>query len=408
MPQISDRGKTMPASPIRKLVPFAETAKNKGIEVLHLNIGQPDLKTPKEALDAVKNCNLDVIAYTHSAGNLSLRKELCNYYKRYGIELTPDEMLITTGGSEAICFAYYSILNYADEVIVPEPFYSNYYGFTTETGARMIPVRSTIENGFALPSIEEFEKALTPRTKAIMLCNPNNPTGYVYTRKELEQIRDMVKEYDLFLLCDEVYREFCYDEEHFSVLNFPEIAENTILIDSFSKRYSECGIRIGAMITKNKEIIATALKFAQARLSPPTFGQIAAEASLKVPSSYYKEVHEEYKKRRDFIINGLNKIEGVRAPMPGGAFYSIVELPVDDADKFCRWMLEEFTYNNATVMLAPGSGFYTGKKMGENQVRIAYVLGIEKLQLALECIERALYQYPGSLLAQVSNDSSSI
>jgi len=397
MPHISDRGKTMPASPIRKLVPFAEAAKSKGTEVLHLNIGQPDLKTPKEALEAVKNCDLEVIAYTHSAGNLTLRKELCNYYKRYNIDLTPDDMLITTGGSEAICFAYYSILNYGDEVIVPEPFYSNYYGFTTETGARMIPVRSTIENGFALPSIEEFEKALTPRTKAIMLCNPNNPTGYVYTRNELEKIRDIVKQYDLFLLCDEVYREFCYDSEHFSVLNFPEIADNTILIDSFSKRYSECGIRIGAMITKNKEIIQTALKFAQARLSPPTFGQIAAEASLKVPDSYYHDVHVEYKKRRDFIINGLNKIEGVRAPMPGGAFYTIVELPIDDADKFCRWMLEEFQYKNTTVMLAPGSGFYTGKKMGVNQVRLAYVLGVDKLALAIECLEKALKEYPGSL-----------
>jgi len=387
----------MPASPIRKLVPFAEKAKQRGVNVLHLNIGQPDLKTPKEALDAVKNCNLDVIAYTHSAGNLSLREELTKYYAKFNISLTPEDILITTGGSEAICFAYYSILNYADEVIVPEPFYSNYYGFTTETGARMIPVRSTIEEGFALPPVEEFEKHLTPRTKAIMLCNPNNPTGYVYSRKELEQIRDIVKEYDLFLLCDEVYREFCYEGEHYSVLNFKEIEQNTILIDSFSKRYSECGIRIGAMITKNQEIIKTALKFAQARLSPPSFGQIAAEASLKVGDKYYKDVYDEYKARRDFIINGLNSIEGVIAPMPKGAFYSIVHLPVDDAEKFCIWMLENFEYKGTTVMLAPGQGFYTGKKIGEQQVRIAYVLGIEKLSLALECLKRGLDEYPGRL-----------
>jgi len=286
-------------------------------------------------------------------------------------------------------------MNYGDEVIVPEPFYSNYYGFTTETGARMIPVRSTIENGFALPSIEEFENALTPRTKAIMLCNPNNPTGYVYSKKELEQIRDMVKEYDLFLICDEVYREFCYDGEHYSVMNLKGIEENTILIDSFSKRYSVCGIRIGALISKNKEVIATSLKFAQARLSPPTFGQIAAEALLKTPDSYLKQSFYEYKERRDYIISELNKIKGVYSPMPKGAFYSIVELPVDNAELFCQWLLEEFEFEGTTVMMAPGNGFYTGKKMGETQVRIAYVLNKEKLAKAVRCLKKALEVYPG-------------
>jgi aspartate aminotransferase len=399
MPHISDRGFTMPASPIRKLVPYAEAAKAKGIEVIHLNIGQPDIKTPKIAIEAVKKWNGDIIDYTHSAGNLSLRKKLAEYYIKLGLDVTYEDILITTGGSEAICFAYYSILNYADEVIVPEPFYSNYYGFTTETGARMIPVRSSIESGFALPAIEEFEKALTPRTKAIMLCNPNNPTGYVYTRDELEQIRDIVKKYDLFLLSDEVYREFCYDGEHISVLELAGIEQNTILIDSFSKRYSECGIRIGALITKNKDIIQTALKFAQARLSPPSLGQIVAEASLDVPQSYFDDAFHEYKSRRDFIIYELNKIKGVYAPMPKGAFYAIVYLPVDNADIFCQWLLEEFEHEGSTIMFAPGSGFYTGKKLGDQQVRIAYVLEIPKLKKAIECLKQALKVYPGRTIS---------
>lgn len=399
MPHISDRGFTMPASPIRKLVPYAEAAKAKGIEVIHLNIGQPDIKTPKIAIEAVKKWNGDIIDYTHSAGNFSLRKKLAEYYIKLGLDVTYEDILITTGGSEAICFAYYSILNYADEVIVPEPFYSNYYGFTTETGARMIPVRSSIESGFALPAIEEFEKALTPRTKAIMLCNPNNPTGYVYTRNELEQIRDIVKKYDLFLLSDEVYREFCYDGEHISVLELAGIEQNTILIDSFSKRYSECGIRIGALITKNKDIIQTALKFAQARLSPPSLGQIVAEASLDVPQSYFDDAFNEYKSRRDFIIYELNKIKGVYAPMPKGAFYAIVYLPVDNADIFCQWLLEEFEHEGSTIMFAPGSGFYTGKKLGDQQVRIAYVLEIPKLKKAIECLKQALKVYPGRTIS---------
>ena len=387
----------MPASPIRKLVPYAEEAKRRGIEVLHLNIGQPDIKTPVEAIEAVRNADIDVIEYTHSAGNESLRKEFAKYYKRIGIDITYKDVLITTGGSEAINFAYYCILNYADEVIVPEPFYSNYYGFTTETGARMIPVRSSIETGFALPSIEEFEKALTPRTKAIMLCNPNNPTGYVYSKEELEQLRDLVIEYDLFLICDEVYREFCYDEKHYSVMNLKGIEEHTIVIDSFSKRYSECGIRVGALVSRNPEIIQTALKFAQARLSPPTFGQIAAEASLKVSENYFEESFIEYKRRRDYIIEALNNIKGVYSPMPKGAFYSIVHLPVDDAEKFCIWMLQEFSYEGQTVMMAPGSGFYVGKKIGDHQVRIAYVIEIDKLKRAVKCIEEALKVYPGTI-----------
>jgi len=400
MPKISDRGFRMPASPIRKLAQYADIAKQKGIEVLHLNIGQPDIPTPQTAIDSVRNFNDKVISYSHSAGNPSLREELAKYYVRNGINVNASDILITTGGSEAICFAYYSILNYGDEVIVPEPFYSNYYGFTTETGARMIPVRSSIEKGFALPSIEEFEQALTPRTKAIMLCNPNNPTGYVYSKQELEQIRDICKEYDLFLICDEVYREFCYDGEHYSVMNLEGIEENTILIDSFSKRYSVCGIRIGALISKNKEVIATSLKFAQARLSPPTFGQVAAEALLKTPDDYLKKSFDEYKDRRDFIITELNKIKGVYSPMPKGAFYSIVELPVDNADKFCKWLLEEFEHEGATVMLAPGNGFYTGKKLGETQVRLAYVLKIEKLKQAIECLKVALATYPGRTIEQ--------
>jgi aspartate aminotransferase len=295
---------------------------------------------------------------------------------------------------------YYGSLYEADEVIVPEPFYSNYYGFTTETGARMIPLRSTIESGFALPSIEEFERALTPRTKAIMLCNPNNPTGYVYSQQELEQIRDLVKKYDLFLICDEVYREFCYDDKHYSVMNLEGIEENTILIDSFSKRYNVCGIRVGAIISRNKDVIATSLKFAQARLSPPTFGQIAAEALLDTPNSYLIASREEYKERRDYIITELNKIKGVKSPMPKGAFYSIVELPIDDSEKFCQWLLEDFQFEGSTVMLAPGNGFYTGKKIGEQQVRLAYVLNIEQLKKAIRCLKEALAVYPGRTIEQ--------
>lgn len=390
----------MPASPIRKLVPYAEEAKSRGIEVLHLNIGQPDIKTPPEALAAVRNSTMTTVEYTHSAGNASLRKEMAKYFHRKGIEVDWEQIMITVGGSEAINFAYYSILNYGDEVIVPEPFYSNYFGFAMETGATMMPVRSTIETGFALPSAEAFEQAITPRTKAFILCNPNNPTGYVYSQKELEQIRDIVIKYDLFLICDEVYREFCYDGEHFSVMNLKGIEQHTILIDSFSKRYSQCGIRIGALVTRNKQVIDTAMKFAQARLSPPTFGQIAAEASLKVGEQYMLDVFNEYKARRDYIIVALNEITGVYAPMPKGAFYAIVHLPVDDSEKFCIWMLQEFNLNGTTVMFAPGNGFYLGKKLGDQQIRIGYVLEIAKLKRAVECLREALRVYPGRLIEQ--------
>ncbi|MBK8805878.1 MAG: pyridoxal phosphate-dependent aminotransferase [Bacteroidales bacterium] len=400
MPQISDRGERMPASPIRKLMPYAEKTIKKGIQIYHLNIGQPDLKTPVEALNALKNCNLETISYSHSAGNESLRRKMAEYYKKIQIDVSYEDILITVGGSEAINFAYYCILNYGDDVLVPEPFYSNYFGFTTETGARMIPVRSTIENGFALPPIEEFEKVMTPRTKALMLCNPNNPTGYVYSKEELLQIRDFVKEYDLFLISDEVYREFCYEGKHYSVLELEGIEDNTILIDSFSKRYSECGIRVGALVSRNKEIIKTALKFAQARLSPPSLGQIVAEASLDVPQSYLNNAFIEYKSRRDFIILELNKIKGVYAPMPKGAFYTTVHLPVDDAEEFCIWMLEEFSFNGATVMLAPGNGFYIGQKIGKQQARIAYVLEIDKLRKAVECLKEALRVYPKRTIEQ--------
>lgn len=390
----------MPASPIRKLVPYAEEAKSRGIEVLHLNIGQPDIKTPPEALAAVRNSTMTTVEYTHSAGNASLRKEMAKYFRRKDIEVDWEQIMITVGGSEAINFAFYSILNYGDEVIVPEPFYSNYFGFAMETGATMMPVRSTIETGFALPSAEAFEQAITPRTKAIILCNPNNPTGYVYSQQELEQIRDIILKYDLFLICDEVYREFCYDGEHFSVMNLKGIEQHTILIDSFSKRYSQCGIRIGALVTRNKQVIDTAMKFAQARLSPPTFGQIAAEAALKVGDQYMLDVFNEYKARRDYIIVALNEITGVYAPMPKGAFYAIVHLPVDDSEKFCIWMLQEFNFNGTTVMLAPGNGFYLGKKLGDQQIRIGYVLEIAKLKRAVECLREALRVYPGRLIEQ--------
>ncbi|MBP5371513.1 MAG: pyridoxal phosphate-dependent aminotransferase [Bacteroidales bacterium] len=400
MPRVSDRGLLMPASPIRRLVQYADEAKQRGVEVLHLNIGQPDLLTPDLAEKALHSYTGKYIPYSHSAGNISLREKLAEYYKKIGIEISSDDILITTGGSEAICFAYYSILNYADEVIVPEPYYANYYGFTTETGARMIPVRSSIETNFALPSIEDFEDALTPQTKAIMLCNPNNPTGHVYTQKELSHIRNLVRKYDLFLICDEVYRDFCYDSEHYSVMNLKGIEENTILIDSFSKRYNVCGIRIGAMITRNKDVIATSMKFAQARLSPPSMGQLIAEALLDTPEEFLKKSADEYKARRDYIIPALNEIKGVRSPMPDGAFYSVVELPVDDVDKFCRWLLEEFEYEGATVMLAPGTGFYTGKKLGVHQVRIAYILEMDKLKKAVRCLKKALSVYPGRTIEQ--------
>lgn len=399
MPQISDKGRLMPESPIRKLVPYAEGAKAKGRTVYHLNIGQPDIKTPEVAMDAIRNCTEKVIEYSHSAGNVSYRKKLAKMYQNIGIDVNEEEMLITTGGSEAITFALMTCLNPGDEVLIPEPFYANYNGFAISAGVKVVPITSSIENDFALPSIEEFEKLMTPKTKAIVICNPNNPTGYLYSKEELNQLRELILKHDLFLFSDEVYREFCYGgEEHFSAMNLEGLEQNVVMMDSVSKRYSECGVRIGAMITKNKEVITTALKFAQARLCPPAFGQIAAEASLDTPQEYFTEVYDEYIARRDFMVAALNEMEGVYCPIPKGAFYTVVKLPIDDADKFAQWILEEFEHKNQTVMVAPATGFYATPGLGKNEVRIAYVLKKEDLANAMETLAEALKVYPGRSL----------
>lgn len=396
MPKISQRGELVPASPIRKLVPFAEEAKKKGRIVYHLNIGQPDIETPQVALDALKNNNLKVIEYSHSAGNESYRKGLAEYYATYNINLTVNEIIITTGGSEALILGFMACLNPGDEIIIPEPFYANYNSFALTAGVIVKPVTATIETGFALPPISEFEKLITPKTKAILICNPGNPTGYLYTQNELEQLRDVVKKHNLFLFADEVYREFCYDgAKPHSAMNLAGIEENVVLIDSVSKRYSMCGSRIGAIISKNAAVMASVLKFAQARLSPPTFGQIAGEAALKTPKSYFDNVSSEYVMRRNILVDGLNKIEGVTCPKPGGAFYAIARLPIDNADKFCQWMLESFEYKNQTVMMAPATGFYSTKGLGTNEVRLAYVLNQISLRNAVECLNEALKVYPG-------------
>ena len=398
MPHISSRGIEMPASPIRKLVPYAEAAKKRGIKVYHLNIGQPDIKTPEVALQAIRNFESKVIEYSHSAGNESYRKALAKYYMGIGINVDYTEIMITTGGSEAIMFALLSCLNAGDEVIIPEPFYTNYNGFAVAAGVKIIPIPSLIEDGFALPPISEFEKKIGPRTKAIMICNPNNPTGYLYSKDELEQLRDIVLKHDLFLLSDEVYREFCYDgNKHYSVMELDGINKNAILLDSVSKRYSECGVRIGTLVSKNTDIMSTALKFGQARLSPPSLGQVAGEASLNTPKDYFVEVYNEYIDRRNTVISALNKIDGVFAPMPKGAFYAVVQLPIDDSDKFCQWLLEDFNYKGQTVMLAPASGFYATPGLGKNEVRIAYVLKREDLVNAVECLKEALKVYPGRI-----------
>lgn len=396
MLQISDKGEAVPASPIRKLVPYANKAKERGIRVFHLNIGQPDIATPEIALEVVRRLQISVIEYTDSAGNHTLRSALAGYYQRLGIHITEDNILITTGGSEAILFAFMSTLNEGDEIIIPEPFYANYTAFAVMVGAKIKTVTATIGNGFALPPISEFEKLITPRTKGIVIINPNNPTGYLYSKEELEALAGIVKKHDLYLYSDEVYRRYCYDgAQHFSVMNLKGIEQNTILFDSMSKRYSECGIRVGAIITRNQDILAASLKFGMARLCPPALGQIAAEASLETSDEYFHNVHEEYVRRRNFMVEALNKIPGVVCPMPKGAFYSIVKLPVDDAEKFAQWLLEEFDYNGQTVMLAPASGFYHTPGLGKNEVRVAYVLKTSDLQKAIEVLAEALKVYPG-------------
>ncbi|OUV70224.1 MAG: aspartate aminotransferase [Flavobacteriales bacterium TMED123] len=399
MPKISNKGNAMPESPIRKLVPFAEQAKKEGKKVYHLNIGQPDIETPDVALKAIRNFSDKVVEYSHSAGVESYRKGLAYYYQDLGIDVSHEDLMVTTGGSEALLFALNSCLDAKDEIIIPEPFYANYNGFSISAGVKVKPITTSINDGFALPAIKEFEELITPKTKAILICNPGNPTGYLYSKEELETLRDIVIKHDLFLFADEVYREFAYDgNKHYSVLNLEGLENNAIVIDSTSKRYSMCGIRIGCIVSKNKEVMSTALKFAQARLSPPTFGQIAGEAALCTPFSYFNEVSKEYVSRRDLLIDGLNKIEGVICPNPKGAFYTIAQLPVDDADKFAQWLLEDFDLNGETIMVAPAAGFYSTPNTGTNQVRIAYVLNKKSLQKAIDCLESALKTYPGRTL----------
>ncbi len=396
MPQISNKGKSMPESPIRKLVPYADLAQQRGRKIYYLNIGQPDIKTPEVALNAIKNNDISVLSYSHSAGFESYRKKLVVYYSTIAPGITHNDIIVTTGGSEALLFAMGSIADADDEIIIPEPFYANYNGFATASGVKVVPVISTIENNFGLPPVSEFEKLITPKTKAILICNPGNPTGYLYSKEEIDQLAGLVKKHDLFLIADEVYREFAYDGlVHHSILSVAGIEENAIVIDSVSKRYSMCGARIGCIVSKNKEVMATAMKFAQARLSPPTFAQIASEAALETPQSYFDDVITEYKDRRDLLVSELRKIPNVKVANPGGAFYCIAELPVNDADEFAKWLLESFELNNETVMVAPAAGFYSTPGAGKNQVRIAYVLKKEDLQKAVDILKAALEQYNG-------------
>ena len=399
--EISLRAQSMPESPIRKLAKYADEAKLAGVHVYHLNIGQPDIKTPPQALEAVKNFDTEILEYSPSQGLKSLRTKMVSYYANYGIDLSPDEIIITAGGSEAIMFAYMSCLNPGDEIIVTDPSYANYMAFAISAGAIVKSVKTDIKNGFKLPPVEEFEKQITPKTRAILICNPNNPTGYLYTKQEMRQIRDLVKKYDLYLFSDEVYREYIYTgSPYISACHLEGIEQNVILIDSVSKRYSECGIRIGALITKNAEVRAAVMKFCQARLSPPLIGQIVAEASLDAPEEYYRDVYDEYVDRRKCLIDGLNRIPGVYSPIPMGAFYTVAKLPVDDAEKFCRWCLSDFEYEGATVMMAPAAGFYTTPGAGRDQVRIAYVLKKEDLTHALVVLRKALEAYPGRTLSE--------
>src|SRR5436190_493717 len=395
MLNISNRGQNMPASPIRKLVPFAEAAKKKGIKVYHLNIGQPDIETPPAILDAVRNADIKVLEYSHSAGNERYRRKLVQYYKKVGIDVTHEQIIITTGGSEAIMFGFFCCLNAGDEVIIPEPFYANYNGFACAAGVSVVPITSNIETGFALPPIEDFEKVITPKTKAIIICSPNNPTGYLYSRNEMEALKKICLEYSLYLFSDEAYREFCYDGEYVSAMHLQGLDENVVLMDTISKRYSACGARLGALVTKNRSVYDAAMKFAQARLSPPGLAQILGEAAVDLPEHYFDTPKAEYMARRDLLVNRLNAMPEVFCPKPGGAFYAMAKLPIDDSDKFCQWLLESFSYNNQTVMLAPATGFYGTNGLGKNEVRLAYVLNLESIKAAMDCLETALLQYPG-------------
>lgn len=395
MLQISQRGQAMPASPIRKLVPYAEAAKKRGTKVYHLNIGQPDIETPKMVLDAVRYSDFKVLEYSHSAGNESYRRKLVGYYESVGIHVNHNEIIITTGGSEAIQFGFMACLDAGDEVIIPEPFYANYNGFAVAAGVTVVPITSHIENGFALPPIEAFEKKITPRTKAIVICNPNNPTGYLYSREEMEQLKRIILKHNLYLFSDEAYREFCYEGKQVSAMHLEGVDDNVIIMDTISKRYSACGGRIGAFITKNKTVLEAVMKFAQARLSPPSFAQIAGEAAIDLPADYFDTTKAEYKSRRDLIVKRLNAMEGVFCPNPGGAFYAIAKLPIDDADTFCQWLLESFSYQDQTVMLAPATGFYGTPGLGKQEVRLAYVLNLNDINKAMDCLEVALKEYPG-------------
>ena len=391
----------MPASPIRKLVPYAEAAKRKGISVYHLNIGQPDIETPPAILAAVRNADIKVLEYSHSAGNESYRRKLVKYYEKVGIHVNHEQILVTTGGSEAILFGFLTCLNPGDEVIIPEPFYANYNGFAVAAGVNVVPITSYIENGFALPPIEDFEKVITPKTKAIIVCNPNNPTGYLYSRDEMEKLKKICLEYNLYLFSDEAYREFCYDGGYTSAMHLDGMDENVVLMDTISKRYSACGARLGALVTKNKAVYNAAMKFAQARLSPPGLAQIMGEAAVDLPDHYFDAPKAEYIARRNLMVERLNAMPGVFCPEPGGAFYAIARLPIDDSDKFCQWLLEDFSYKNKTVMLAPATGFYGTAGLGKNEVRLAYVLNLDSLNAAMDCLENALKEYPGKMVNKI-------
>jgi aspartate aminotransferase len=392
---ISKRGAEMPASPIRKLVPYAEAAKRKGIHVFHLNIGQPDIETPPALLDAVRNADIKVLEYSHSAGNESYRRKLVNYYKKAGIDITHEQILVTTGGSEAIQFGFFACFDAGDEVIIPEPFYANYNGFACAAGVKVVPVTASIDTGFALPPIESLEEKITPKTKAIIICSPNNPTGYLYSKAEMEALKTICLKHDLYLFSDEAYREFCYDGTQVSALHLSGMDQHVVLFDTISKRYSACGARLGALVTKNKKVYDTAMKFAQARLSPPGLAQIMAEAAIDLPDTYFDAPKKEYLHRRNTLIARLNAMPGVYCPNPGGAFYAMARLPIDDGDRFCQWLLESFSHNGQTVMLAPASGFYGTPGLGWNEVRLAYVLNVDAINAAMDCLEKALEQYPG-------------